>query len=118
MKAEILYKGFVIGTITNGQTISLHCADKVLTGDVVVRTIADVNLISFTVDGTIYQAEDGMTWAEWCDSKYNPGHFYIKQHSVFVASGFYIAHNEGVPVIDTGIIASDHAYKIYTGEPQ
>ena len=28
-------------------------------------------LISFTIDGTTYQAEEGMTWAEWCNSSYN-----------------------------------------------
>ena len=30
-------------------------------------------MISFTIDGTIYQAEEGMTWAEWCESNYNTG---------------------------------------------
>lgn len=29
------------------------------------------NLITFTVDGTSFQAEEGMTWAEWCESDYN-----------------------------------------------
>lgn len=28
-------------------------------------------LIDFTINGTAYQAEQGMTWAEWCDSSYN-----------------------------------------------
>jgi hypothetical protein len=31
----------------------------------------DVNLITFTIDGTEYQAEEGMTWGEWVDSEYN-----------------------------------------------
>ena len=29
------------------------------------------NLITFTIAGTTYQAENGMTWGEWIDSKYN-----------------------------------------------
>lgn len=29
------------------------------------------NLITFTVDGVEYQAEEGMTWGEWCNSEYN-----------------------------------------------
>ena len=35
--------------------------------------------ISFTIDGTSYQAEDGMTWAQWVDSSYNTsnGKYYI-----------------------------------------
>ena len=28
-------------------------------------------LITFTIDGTTYQAIDGMTWGEWINSKYN-----------------------------------------------
>ncbi len=30
-----------------------------------------ITLISFTINGTTYQAEDGMTWAEWVNSDYN-----------------------------------------------
>lgn len=30
-----------------------------------------VTLISFTIDGTTYQAADGMTWEEWMSSAYN-----------------------------------------------
>lgn len=30
-----------------------------------------VATITFTIDGTSYQAEDGMTWGEWVDSSYN-----------------------------------------------
>lgn len=30
-----------------------------------------INMISFTIDGTSYQAEEGMTWYEWCNSDYN-----------------------------------------------
>ena len=32
-------------------------------------------LISFTIDGTSYQAEEGMTWAQWVNSSYNTGRF-------------------------------------------
>ncbi len=30
-----------------------------------------VSLISFTIAGTSYQAESGMTWEQWCNSNYN-----------------------------------------------
>lgn len=30
-----------------------------------------VTLINFTIDGTTYQAEEGMTWQEWVNSSYN-----------------------------------------------
>ena len=35
----------------------------------------DVIMISFTIDGTSYQAESGMTWFEWVNSEYNTGGF-------------------------------------------
>lgn len=28
-------------------------------------------LITFTIDGTEYQAEEGMTWGEWANSEYD-----------------------------------------------
>ena len=31
----------------------------------------EANLITFTIDGEEYQAEEGMIWADWCSSKYN-----------------------------------------------
>lgn len=30
-----------------------------------------INIINFTINGTSYQAEEGMTWYEWCNSDYN-----------------------------------------------
>lgn len=32
-------------------------------------------LINFTIAGTSYQAEEGMTWEEWCNSSYNTGEY-------------------------------------------
>ena len=34
-------------------------------------TATGPSLISFTIDGESYQAEEGMTWAEWVNSPYN-----------------------------------------------
>jgi len=34
-------------------------------------------LITFTIAGTTYQAEEGMTWGEWVESEYNTGGYYI-----------------------------------------
>ena len=31
----------------------------------------NVSLINFTINGTSYQAEEGMTWGEWVASSYN-----------------------------------------------
>ena len=34
-------------------------------------------IITFTIDGVTYQAENGMTWGEWIESDYNTGGFAI-----------------------------------------
>jgi hypothetical protein len=41
------------------------------------------NLITFTIGGTEYQAEEGMTWGEWVDSEYNTNGFYISGVGIF-----------------------------------
>jgi hypothetical protein len=42
--------------------------------------VKPTTLISFTVYDTIYQAEEGMTWIEFCESKYNYHPSYGKQY--------------------------------------
>lgn len=37
--------------------------------------VGATSLITFTVDGVEYQAEEGMYWIEWCYSEYNVGGF-------------------------------------------
>ena len=54
------------------------------------------NLITFTIDETEYQAEEGMTWGEWVDSEYNDGKFSVASNIVYynnrqlTVSGGYI----------------------------
>ena len=40
-----------------------------------------VSLIEFTIAGTSYFAENGMTWQDWVDSRYNTGGFYVESNS-------------------------------------
>ena len=42
----------------------------------------NLSLISFTIDGTTYYAEEGMTWQEWVDSPYNLASAYISSYEV------------------------------------
>ena len=53
-------------------------------------------LISFTIDGVAYQAEEGMTWRDWCSSEYNTdgymadpdvGYIYTDDLSQIVGTG-------------------------------
>ena len=48
-------------------------------------------LITFTIDGTSYQAEEGMTWVEWVGTSYNTGTFCVKAsgNSVYKDSAYY-----------------------------
>ena len=45
---------------------------------------AMVTLISFTINGDSYQAEEGMTWQEWVNSDYNVNdNFYISGNYIY-----------------------------------
>jgi hypothetical protein len=46
--------------------------------------IPPTNLITFTIDGVIYQAEDGMTWGEWVDSEYNVDGYLVYNNNLIV----------------------------------
>ena len=37
----------------------------------------EVNLFTFRISDVEYQAEEGMTWTDWCDSKYNSINLYV-----------------------------------------
>ena len=51
------------GTYTGSATFTIAVKD------------APVTTISFTIDGTTYQADPGMTWKQWVVSDYNTGEF-------------------------------------------
>ena len=45
-----------------------------------------VKMISFTINNVQYQAEEGMTWKDWCNSGYNPGTYLIQGNYVYAGS--------------------------------
>lgn len=47
------------------------CLDREINGIKCKPYTPPVVLITFTINGTEYQAEEGMIWVDWCDSKYN-----------------------------------------------
>lgn len=49
--------------------------DGTATFNCTLDTTTPVKTISFTVDGTSYNAEDGMTWTQFVESTYNDGAF-------------------------------------------
>lgn len=56
--------------------------------------MVDFALITFTIDGTEYQAEEGMTWGEWCDSEYNTdGYVIVEAYNTVWQLDFQIVMN-------------------------
>ena len=50
--------------------------------------------IKFTINGVSYQAEDDMTWSEWCKSDYNTGGYKINGSNCLVSSDdILVEHN-------------------------
>ena len=72
-ESAIQYAGTYTGTATF--TISVKDAPK--------------TIINFTIGEDTYQAEAGMTWAEWVESAYNNGGFYTASESVYWGESFW-----------------------------
>lgn len=75
-----------------------------------------VNLIAFTIDGTSYEAKDGMTWAEWVESAYNPADFSVQYDTVRTGNSPYHDYvtYEWVRVTPTDIIVNGRVYETET----
>lgn len=59
------------------------------------------NLITFTIGGTSYQAEEGMTWYEWCNSEYNTDGYYTRDLWVNKNSNWFVAQVSASDVIES-----------------
>ena len=71
------------------------------------------NLITFTIAGTSYQAEEGMTWGEWYASDYNTTSYYIIDLESNLPSGEYIVLDDGsTHVKSTEKIVGGYQYKL------
>ena len=78
------------------------------------------SLISFTIDGTTYQAEEGMTWGEWMESDYNTDDYQDNGYAVNKGGNgsAYVANSSGTFVIPSDTIISGHSYSMKSsGEP-
>ena len=67
----------------------------------------NVVLISFTVGGVSYQAEEGMIWSQWVNSKYNTDNWENDGYDIINSGGYVICDISADDVIN-----ADHAYKI------
>lgn len=96
------------------QTSTIHIAanDPDFAGeykDTVTFTVAvkDVPkpLISFTIDGTSYQAEEGMTWGDWVNSEYDNDEFRVDINAI-TKGIFFVSSGSGIVYIDNQITAN------------
>ena len=72
--------------------------------------------ITFTIDGTSYQAEEGMIWTQWVNSNYNTGGFYIgtygsTNNAILNSMGSAVSNNNIVTENDS--IISNFSYDVY-----
>ena len=67
-------------------------------------------LISFTIDGTSYQFEEGMTWGEWVESEYNTDGFRESQGCIFSSLGPYNILADDITVSSSDLISN----RVYT----
>lgn len=61
---------------------------------------SNITLISFSIAGVEYQAEEGMTWGEWSSSSYNADGYYwvTAAKGVMLAGGEYLLSNKTILV--------------------
>jgi hypothetical protein len=111
-------------TIVNANGISVnysgedvYATDSIVSGRTYI-TDGGASLITFTIDGTEYQAEDGMTWEGWLESAYNTANYSylllegvdtVLLESINSAYHYGLSYNDAfVPITDT--IVADRAY--------
>lgn len=129
----IEYNGTVIASLKPGQTATLFTKNKKMESDIIVvvpqsessETIKIYDgeceiakLISFTIDGTSYQAEEGMTWMEWCESEYNTNEYYCNDSSTVQWGGeSYVTTTSGAFVSMRHSIEAGATYYLTSNSP-
>ena len=83
---------------------------SVLRGLASVLEFNNISLISFYTNDSHYgpyQAEQGMTWEDWVNSKYNTNKATISNNKIFIGNFVFIG------VIPSDIIISDNTYTLH-----
>ena len=74
------------------------------------------NLITFTVNGISYQAEEGMTWGDFINSEYNDGNFTSSNNRVkYNGYDIYEPSVTQKYTLIVGTIPENQSYIIYSG---
>lgn len=67
----------------------------------------------FSLEGSLYNFEEGMTWGEWVDSKYNTAGFVIDNDHILYKGGYVSSGDGSMRAYDT--MVSDSYYVDYGG---
>ena len=76
-----------------------------------VNISGGVELISFTIDGDHYEAEEGMTWAEWVDSEYNTDGYVKSADVISNGDGMFVKLN-GNSIFGSDVIVEGASYEL------
>lgn len=104
-------------TVTDDCEVVLDYSTSYHTISIITNSSDEANLITFTIDNTNYQAEEGMTWEEWVESSYDiENKWYIDSNYVLCNgpySGTYYIVCEGnsdIPVSPDTVIPNNGIY--------
>lgn len=69
-------------------------------------------MIEFTINGTPYQAEEGMTWGEFAESSYNDGSVNVNKSTGYIRqNGQYLSIPESGFTMEGDAIISGFNYQ-------
>lgn len=100
-------------------------------GNNVLGTVSATKLINFKIRDESYQAEEGMTWAQWVASSYNTANpaFSLSKYTLsqtynnvyrFTGAETWVTYSGGssTMVVETDKIQANHTYPLYIGSGQ
>ena len=112
--SSVVYKFLIKNPLTIFTSTMRTDGNNLIVNAEEVEVIKNVNLITFTIDGTQYSAEDGMTWEQWCNSNYNT-YGYAIDYNGYIAAGVghdYVAFSDSLVESDD-VIINNRSYTHY-----
>ena len=92
---------------------SLPIVKEVLNGTTIYENGGSTPaLISFTISSNSYQAEEGMTWTQWCESDYNTDGFFDDGYTIVAPTYVYAVAYNNATISSSATIVDDRAYTL------
>lgn len=102
----------------DGDTLTMTATDErteefaIFVDGVEMATVQ--TLISFMIEGTTYQAVEGMTWGEWVESAFNTGNYFVENN--YIKTGVTYVYLYGVgSIAPTAKILANTEYELRAG---